>query len=387
MVAFRLLILSTQAKKVNAALLLPAQPARANFGNIAKRKRGIGHRATVQFSTAEKGNVMITDTLRHHNGSARRRSPLAALTAIVLLALTLLLPNPSTAMAGKKSPAPSSKPPTPTNFRVTARTAYTVTVAWESAASSADYQYHLSGAYHVPPAVLPKTARSHTFTHLHPGNEYWFFIYAKNAAGDVSGQAQTTTRTLLDTTPPSTGPVVTVGEVGSNYVAISWTPPQDDGPHFFYEIWVNGALHAATGKNVISTVVRFLQTATAYSITVRGRDYGNFWSPFSHPVSINTAPTNPNDHTPPTIPANLAAYSFGDGSTEMEISWTQSSDDFDRAENIRYDVYVNGIYQETRFGNGGPVIAYGEFGDNTVKVIASDTAGNSAEPATTAISF
>ena len=103
---------------------------------------------------------------------------------------------------------------------------------------------------------------------------------------------------------------MTVGEIGSNYVHLSWTPPQDDGPHFFYEIWVNGAVHASTGKNITSTVVRFLQPGTGYSITVRGRDYGNHWSPFSNPVSITTAPANPNDHTPPTIPPDPGCLQY-----------------------------------------------------------------------------
>ena len=83
-------------------------------------------------------------------------------------------------------------------------------------------------------------------------------------------------------------------------------------------------------------------------------------------------------------PPTLAAYSI-DGATELQITWTQSTDDFDRQENIRYDVYVNGVYQETRFGNGGPVTAYGEFGENTVEVIASDTAGNESAPATATV--
>jgi hypothetical protein len=71
----------------------------------------------------------------------------------------------------------------------------------------------------------------------------------------------------------------------------------------------------------------------------------------------------------------------------MQISWTQSTDDFDAQANIRYDVYVNGHLEEVRFGSGGPVTAYGEFGQNTIEVIASDTAGNASAPAMIMISF
>jgi hypothetical protein len=318
------------------------------------------------------------EEVRENNRTGLLISSFVAHIAAIALILIMAL-GPSTASA--------RPPPTPTNFRVTAKTAYTITVAWDPAPpNSGNFNYHLSGAYHVSPAVLPKTATSHTFTFLHPGNEYWLFIIAKNAEGRYSGQAQATTRTLLDTTAPSTAPVVTtVNEVGSNYAALSWTAPQDDGPYFTYQIWANGSLRATTGTNITSTVLRFLQPATGYSITVRGRDEGNHWSPFSNPVSITTLPPNPNDHTPPTTPTNLTAYSFGDGSTEMQIQWSQSTDGFDAQAHLRYDVYVNGVLEEVRFGSGGPVIAYGEFGENSVEVIASDTAGNESAPATVTI--
>ena len=74
-----------------------------------------------------------------------------------------------------------------------------------------------------------------------------------------------------------------------------------------------------------------------------------------------------------------------DGATELQIQWTQSTDDFDAQANIRYDVYVNGVIADIRFGSGGPIIAYGQPGQNTIQVVASDTAGNASTPATITI--
>ncbi len=320
--------------------------------------------------------MFTVEEFRKNNRARRLISSFVAHFAAITLVLTMVL-GPSTASARRL--------PTPENFRVTATTAYTVTVAWNPPRNnSGDFNYHLSGAYGVTPAILPKTATSHTFTRLHSGNQYWFFIYARDANGNTSDTANTTTRTLLDTTPPSTGPVITVTEIGSNYVSLSLTPAQDDCPFLSYQISVNGDPYTAPSPN-LSTILRFLQPNTTYTLTARGRDEGHFWSPFSAPVTVTTLPPNPNDHTPPTTPANLSAYGFNDGSTEMQIQWAQSTDDFDVQANIRYDVYVNGNFEDVRFGSGGPLTAYGVFGENTIEVTATDTAGNVSSPATTTL--
>jgi chitodextrinase len=317
-----------------------------------------------------------SEEVRKNNRASLHVSPFATHIAATVVILMMVLGS---------STAAARRPPTPENFRVTATTAYTVTVAWNPPGNnSGNFNYHLSGAYGVTPAILPKTATSHTFTRLHSGNQYWLFIYARDAGGNASGTVSATTRTLLDTTTPSTGPVITVTEVGSNYVSLSWTPAQDDCPFLSYQVSVNGDPYTAPSPN-LSTTLRLLQPQTTYTLTVRGRDEGNHWSPFSNPVSVTTLPPNPNDHTPPNTPANLSAYSFGDGSTEMQIQWAQSTDDFDVQSNIRYDVYLNGALEDVRFGSGGPITAYGVFGENTVEVIASDTAGNASPPVTTTL--
>jgi hypothetical protein len=313
------------------------------------------------------------------------RSPLAA-HIVMLLALTLVLGS-STAFAGRRGVG-GAKPPTPTNFRVTAKTAYTITVAWDPApATSGEFNYYLSGAYHVTPAILPKTATSHTFTALAPGNDYWLAIYAKDAAGNVSGQANLgPIRLPNDTTPPWTAPVVSVGEVGSTYAHLSWTRAEDDGPyHYSYELWLNGSFYYRSDypRDVTSTVLRFLQPATTYTVQIRTIDFGNNPSPLSAPVSLTTLPANPNDTTPPSVPANVFAYSFGD--LEMQVSWAQSTDDFDAQANIRYDVYVNGRLEDIVFGSGGPRVIYGDFGNNLIEVFATDTAGNTSAAGTTTI--
>src|SRR5688572_27182344 len=317
------------------------------------------------------------------------RLTFVARPAVLVLALTLVLGS-FTAFAGKKpggggSTNTTTKPPTPTNFRVTSKTAYTISVAWDAATSSTDFNFHLSGTSQIPPAILPSTARSHTFTALAPGNDYWLFIYTKDAAGNAGGQANLGPVVLpRDTTPPWTAPVVSVGEVGANYAHLSWTRAQDDGPyHYSYELWIDGSLvyRRDYPRDVISTVLRFLQPATTYAVQIRTIDIGGNPSPISDPVSLTTLPANPNDTTPPTVPSPVWADSFGD--LEMSLSWGQSTDDFDAQANIRYDVYVNGRFEDVVFGSGGPRVIYGTgFGENLIEVFATDTAGNTSAAGT-----
>ena len=276
-----------------------------------------------------------------------------------------------------------SKPTMPGNFRVVSKTAYTVTLAWSpSTDNSGNFNYHLWGAYGVGPTrILPKTATSYTFTALFPGNTYTFGIYAKDAAGNVSAQANLSgIRLPSDTTPPTTAPIVSINEVGANYAIVSWIPAQDDGPHLSTQIYLDGVFAGGVGRGVTNVTLRFLQPATSYSLTARAIDFSNNAGPFSDPINLTTPPPNPADVTAPTAPTNVDADTFGDGSAEIRLTWSQSTDDFDAQKHIRYDIYINGILNDIAFGSGGPRSIYGEFGDNIIEVFAIDTAGNVSQP-------
>jgi hypothetical protein len=329
----------------------------------------------------EKGNMMFRiEEVGNNNRTGLSISSFAAHIAAVILVLTVVL-GPSTASA--------RRPPTPANFRVTTTTAYTVTLAWDPAPpNSGDFNYYLWGAYNVGPTViLPKTATGYTFTALYPGNTYTFGIYAKSGSQTSAQVTVSGIRLPSDTNPPTTAPIVSIDEVGSNYANLSWVPAQDDGPHLSTQIYLNGAFYYGVGRGITTATLRFLQPGTTYSMTARAVDFSNNVGPFSDPIALVTLAANPNDTTPPTTPANLYATGTGDGSTETHITWTQSTDDFDAQINIRYDVYVNGVSADVLFGSGGESLVYAEFGENLIEVTATDTAGNASAPATFTIFF
>ena len=100
-----------------------------------------------------------------------------------------------------------TKPTPPGNFHVTAKTAYTVTVAWTAPTDkSRPFNYYLAGGSGVTSVVIPQTATSHTFTGLNSGNEYWFSICAKDTAGNVSRQASVSARTAPETAGNASAP-------------------------------------------------------------------------------------------------------------------------------------------------------------------------------------
>jgi Fibronectin type III domain len=142
---------------------------------------------------------MVTDKIRQGNLTALRRARGVAFTATSCLGLALVwVFTATTAIAAPRKAKPSPSPtPTatpkpapnaPGNFRVTALMDCTVTVAWDPVNfTTADFNYHLSGTNQAAPAILPKTATSHTFTGLAHGSEYWFFIYARDTSGKPPG--------------------------------------------------------------------------------------------------------------------------------------------------------------------------------------------------------
>lgn len=183
-----------------------------------------------------------------------------------------------------------------------------------------------------------------------------------------------------DTTPP-TAPVVSVGEVGSRHVTLTWTPSTDDSPYIWYFVYQNGSQQfvAYAGANTSVTVLG-LTPNTTYIFIVRARDNGINWSPDSNAVTVTTT-SNDGDTTPPTTPANLRGSDQGCG--ELRMTWNQSTDNVDPQVDIRYDIFVNGIArpESTVHGIGGTIAYAVAAGTNTFEVFAIDSAGNRSAPA------
>jgi hypothetical protein len=205
-------------------------------------------------------------------------------------------------------------------------------------------------------------------------------IIARDAAGNYSKYSNSVTFTLpADTTPP-TKPLVSVTDIGPTHVSLTWSSVED-GPNVWFNVYMDGA---AVRQGVRDTSGTFgpLEPETTYTFTVRASDFGGNASLLSDPVVVTTEASDTNDTTPPTTPANFTdnGMSFGDG--ETWLFWDQSTDNVDPQSVIRYDVYVNGVFDHSLMGYGSTVV-YGNAGvENTFQVIAVDSAGNQSAPAT-----
>jgi hypothetical protein len=131
-----------------------------------------------------------------------------------------------------------------------------------------------------------------------------------------------------------------------------------------------------TGETSVKLVG--LAPLTEYTFTVKARDFGYNLSPASNAVSATTEAST--DTTPPSAPTNLHV-SDNDGCGEVDLTWTQSTDDQDPQSAIRYRIFINGVLDFFTPIGTGRTITYGIVdGTNTFVLRAVDSAGNVSAP-------
>jgi chitodextrinase len=299
---------------------------------------------------------------------------------VAAIALLLASPGSSTILAQGRDRTP---PTTPTNLRVTGVTPYTVSLAWNASTDNSGKFSYIICCANVSSQTVPQTATTVVYTAgLEAGRTFTLRISARDAAGNYSQPSNSVTFTLPADTVAPAAPVVAVTDVGPTHVSLSWSSVEN-GPHVWFSVFVNGTRVFNQTRETTGTIF-LLEPETAYSFTVNARDFGGNTSPPSDPVVVTTDPVNPNDHTPPTTPANLDADQFDD--LEIRLRWDASVDDFDSQSFIRYDVFVNGILSDITVGRTRSLV-YGEPGENLIEVVAVDTAGNRSEAATVTVRF
>jgi chitodextrinase len=294
------------------------------------------------------------------------RSPWS--TAVLVNAALLALSSYSDAAPPDRRP-----PTTPTNLRVTAVGPYSVTLAFNpSTDNSGNFQYVVCCA-NTNSQTFPGVGSSLVYTAgLDPNRPWTLRMYARDAAGNWSQPSNSVSFTTTgDTTPPAQ-PVVSVTDVGPTHVALMWSATDND-PTLRYTVRLNGAPVLSATPNT-SQIFPLLEPETTYVFSVQARDSGGNNSPLSQDAPATTEAPNPDDVTAPTTPTLWTGYIEG---CEVQLFWTESSDDFDPQFAIEYEIYLNGVHVDSsalRFTNR--VVYANQNGVNTFAVAAVDSAGN-----------
>src|SRR6266545_2638854 len=154
----------------------------------------------------------------------RTMARLSTITAMVLVLALVLGITP--AQAGRDRTPPT----TPTNLRVTGMTSYSVSLAWNPSTDNSGSVTYTICCANTSSETFPGPASSRIYrAGLEAGRSFTLFIVARDAAGNYSKQSNTVTFTLPRDTIPPTKPVVSVTDVGSTHVSLTWSSTED-GP-------------------------------------------------------------------------------------------------------------------------------------------------------------
>ena len=277
------------------------------------------------------------------------------------------------------SPGDKQSPTTPTDLRITASSATSISLAWNAGTdNSSNWWYCVqkdgAGYFRVDP---PST--TFTMTNLMPDRTTTWTVYAIDARGNRSGNSNTVTHTTPpDTTPPSPAPTLSAAIVVPTWIHVTWTQSVDSQTQVFYKLVLDGRVISESVGWQFYTALH-LEPSSTHDFQVIARDaYGN--SVASNVLTVTTPPKQ--EDVPPTAPTNLA-LGFQSSQGEAWLSWTQSTDDTDPQSRIRYEVYFNGVQHDDDGAiGGGSTIAYCRTvtGPAQIVVRAVDTSGNFSGP-------
>ena len=283
-----------------------------------------------------------------------------------------------------ESPASASStnrkaPKGPSSLRSTGNTSWSVSLAWEPSTGSASYRIRDNWGREI---AVPGTQTSVTWKYphppLHPGSTYSFSAYAVDAAGRKSSSSNSVTVALPPDTQAPTVPTFTVTSVGTRHISLAWSST-DDSPWISYLVTRDGVRISSGWISATSRTFTLLEPGTTYTFAAQARDYfenvdGGTVSAVSAPFSVATTPNDGSDAAPPTQPSPVGAELY-DGSTEIQVSWGASEDDVTPQHVIVYEMYVNGVHENSAIGTTHTT-GYGVVGENDITVVAIDEAGN-----------
>jgi Fibronectin type III domain len=304
-------------------------------------------------------------------------------TAVAMLSLP--------ALGSVKRPT-STAPSTPENFHVTAVTTSSVTLAWDASSGASGYNIFNET---TGESLNVGNVTSYVWdVGVQAGGTYTFYIeaYSGEFGTLVSAPSPDVTVTLAGTPLPTpvqpAAPVITQTSATSNTITVSWTESTPANEINDYIVvpngYENGTASAPSPKT--SATITGLTPSYTYTVTVIAHSLNGTTgalSTTSAPVTVTTAAatTSPAPASVLTAPTDLTCSAAPD---EGLLSWNPSVSANEPQDDIRYDIYIDGVLDtpDSEVGQTQDVYFFPLGADFPLQVfvVAVDNLGNMSAP-------
>jgi fibronectin type 3 domain-containing protein len=236
----------------------------------------------------------------------------------------------SSAVSAKTQPSPATKPANPSGIAASAKSSTSILVTWNSVSNATSYDVYYSASSYSSAAVFIDnvTILSYNHNNLQPNTTYYYFIKAKNSAGDSGFSSSASAKTPV---PEITIPAIPTGVSASlqppNSIRITWnTVSNATGYDVYYTIDSSSSspIFVSTVTNPLYTHSN-LQSDTTYFYFIKAKNSAGY-SEYSSPASAKTQLIQK-----PSAPTGVTAKA--QSSSSIIVSWDSVSDA------ISYDVY------------------------------------------------
>jgi chitodextrinase len=258
------------------------------------------------------------------------------------------------------TPTDTTNPSAPT-LAASNTTINSTDLSWSGATDNVavtSYDVYKNGVFLLNTASSPYTAGGLTLN-----TPYTFYVKAKDAAGNVSGNSNTVNVTPTDTTNPS-APTLSASNTTINSTDLSWSGATDNVAVTSYDVYKNGVFLVNTASSPYTA--GGLTLNTPYTFYVKAKDAAGNVSGNSN--TVNVTPTDTTNPSAPTIAASNTTINSTD------LSWSGATDN---VAVTGYDVYKNSILiGSTTSATTFNVTGLNPGTDYAFNVKAKDAAGN-----------
>ncbi|RAR50477.1 reprolysin-like metallopeptidase [Flavobacterium lacus] len=185
--------------------------------------------------------------------------------------------------------ADTTAPTAPTNLTASGTTQTSTNLSWTASTDNVGvtgYDVYRGGSL-----IASVTGTTYIATGLVASTTYSFFVRAKDAAGNISGNSNTVSVTTPsapapDTTAP-TAPTLSASGTTQTSTNLSWSGATDNVGVTGYDVLRNGILIGST-TTATTFAVTGLTASTTYTFNVRAKDAAGNTSVNSNTVSVTT---------------------------------------------------------------------------------------------------